>query len=397
MSSGSIRVRGRFPGAVKACDVEVRDGVVRRVVRAGKAEPDFGSSEAFIGPTLFDIQVNGVGGIDLQGDAVRPEDLRAITEYLARWGVSRWIPTLVTGPHKAMEHGCRVIVEALKDRAVARAVPGLHIEGPYISPEDGPRGAHPKKHVCPPNIRDFEKLRRAAEGKILYTTVAPELPGAVTFIRAVTRRGVLVSLGHHHGTAEDIARAVDAGAQLSTHLGNGAASMIHRHSNPLWPQLANDGLMASLIADLHHLPPDVLKTFVRAKGPGRIVLTSDCVNLAGLKPGKYSFAGAEVELRKDGMICLSGTDLLAGSGLMLLQGVVNTWQHTDLTLEQAFACASSIPARLFGLRTPPRLPMAGRKADFTVFELKGKGRKRAPRIEAVFIRGSRVMPSGKTS
>ncbi len=386
-----VIVRGIPVGMKKPVDIHVRDGVVQRMGAPGQTPPDFGSEEAHIGPPLFDIQVNGVAGIDLQGAGVKPEDYVRVTECLARWGVMYWVPTLVTGPAAEMEHGCRVFAEAMRDRRVARAVPGLHLEGPHISPEDGPRGAHPKAHVRKASVREFNRMRKAAENQILYVTVAPECPGAAPFIRAAVREGVLVALGHHNASARQIAKAADAGARLCTHLGNGAASMIHRHHNPIWPQLAEDRFYASFIADLHHLPEPVLKACVRAKGFDKTVLTSDCIALAGLKPGKYKFAGSDVELRRDGKVCLLGTDLLAGSAHMLLQGVVNAWRATDLTLQDACACASAVPGRLFGVRMPPALKK-GRRMNAVVFEVEWYERRSEPRVSAVFFRGERVFP-----
>ncbi|HPO12938.1 MAG TPA: amidohydrolase family protein [Candidatus Hydrogenedentes bacterium] len=384
----TIVVRGRFPGETRASDIFLRNGVVTAVRRAGTTSPDIGSPEAWLGPVLFDMQVNGVAGITLQGGSVTPEDVAGITEYLAQWGVARWMPTLVTAPQDLLEHGCQVIAMAMKMPDVARAVPGIHIEGPYISPEDGPRGAHPKAHVRSPSLTEFNRWMKAAEGHIRCVTLAPEAPGAAPFIRAITKRGVLAALGHHRADTEQIARAVEAGAGLSTHLGNGSASQMHRHQNPLWPQLAEDRLFASLIADLHHLPAPALKTFVRAKRPEHIVLVSDCVHLAGMKPGAYSIFDAQVEVKPSGKICLKGTDLFAGSGLMLIQGVVNAWRTTDLTLSEAFACASSIPLHLFGLKPPP-MAVKGKKANLLVFEVDSKDK---VRLQAVFIQGQPIPP-----
>ncbi|MBI2431717.1 MAG: amidohydrolase family protein [Candidatus Hydrogenedentes bacterium] len=380
-------IRGRFPDVARPVDVVVRDGKVARVGRAGRTPPDFGSAEAIIGPTLFDIQVNGAFGVNLQGEQLRAEDVEEITRGLAGQGVSCWAPTLVTASLESMEHGCRVIAEAMEQTLVRRAVPGVHLEGPCISPEDGPRGAHPRVHVRPPSLKEFNRLFKAAQGCVLYTTVAPELPGAIPYIRTLTARGVLVSLGHHAASREQIAAAVEAGARLCTHLGNGAAPRMHRHLNPLWPQLAEDHLYASLIADLHHLPPEVLKTFVRAKQPRRIILTSDAVDLAGMKPGHYTLFDAGVELRKDGKICLTGTELLAGSSLMLLQGVVNMWKIGAMTLGEAFASASTIPARLFGLKRRFSLPQPGGRADFLVFNIEETKARSEARVVATFVKG----------
>ena len=385
-----MKLRGIVLGQDEPCDVVILNGKVVSRRSAAGGGVDAGSRTSIIAPTLFDIQVNGFGGVDLQGPRMLPEDVGKINDKLAAHGVSHWVPTIITGPLKRMESACRAIVEAMKDRRIARAVHGIHIEGPWISPLDGPRGAHAKQYVRKPDLREFDRLLDAADGKVLYVTIAPEIDGAVAFIKALRRRGVHVALGHHHATAEQIARAVDAGARLCTHLGNGLASTLHRHLNPLWPQLADDRLTAALIADLEHLPPPVLKTFVRAKRPENIILASDCVHLAGLKPGSYELGGIAVQKMSSGRICLSGTDLLAGSSLELLQGVVNAARVTDMTLEQAFASATSIPARLLGLRHHFRAPTVGAHANLILFDIeKTRNDKWKAVVRCVFIDGER--------
>lgn len=386
-SKKEIIIRGRLLSEKRVSDVVLRSGTIVAVRCAGKSKADIGSAHAIIAPTLFDIQVNGYGGIDLQGKKVTPEDVRKLTDLLGANGVSHYIPTILTGPQAEMEHGCRVITEALSDSVVRRAVVGIHLEGPYISPVDGPRGAHPKRHVRKPTLREFDRLMKAADGKVAYVTLAPEVPGAIPFIKGLRRRGVLVSLGHHYGDENAIRRAVDAGAQLCTHLGNGMKAEIPRHVNPLWPQLAEDGLTASLIPDLQHLPPAALKTFIRAKGAERTIFTSDVVHIGGMKPGKYDFGRVKCELLPSGRICLSGTELLAGSSLCLLQGLVNAARVTDLSLEQAFACSTTRPARLFGLRHRFRPPRVGKKADLVVFEVDKSKPKWQSTIEAVYVSG----------
>ncbi|MBN2307867.1 MAG: amidohydrolase family protein [Candidatus Hydrogenedentes bacterium] len=386
-------VRGIIVGDERPSDVVLQGGRVVSVRPAGRVRPALGSKTARIGPTLFDIQVNGANGINLQGGGVTVEDVGRLTAFLEGWGVSRWAPTICTNTPEAMEHGCRILAEALRERALSRAIPGIHVEGPYLSPMDGPRGAHSKRYVRTPSLRELDGLLKAADGRILYITVAPELDGIVPFIKGAIRRGVKVALGHHHAGADDIARAVDAGARLCTHLGNGLASEINRHRNPLWPQLVCDELYGSFIADLHHLPEPVLQAFVRVKRPERTILTSDSVRLAGLKPGRYphhsGIEGMAVELLPSGKICLLGTDLLSGSSLMLLQGVANAARVTDLTLEQAFASASRVPAEALGLRPRPARPVPGKKADFVLFDLDEANQWKAT-VRAVFVDGRRV-------
>jgi N-acetylglucosamine-6-phosphate deacetylase len=243
-------------------------------------------------------------------------------------------------------------------------------------------------------MKDFNRLYSAAQGRILYTTVAPDQPRIVPYIKGLREKGVVVSLGHHNANAVQIAAAAEAGAELCTHLGNGAASMLPRHHNPIWPQLADDRLLASFIADGHHLPEAVLKTLTRVKGARRSILTSDCVPLMGMRPGHYDLFGTEVELRRDGRVCLSGTDLLAGSATPLLQDVLHAACVTDFTLEEAFHCAGEVPARLFGLKLQPWQPKEGRRAHFLV--VVGNSL-RDPKPEtrnpiAVFLHGQQVHP-----
>jgi len=385
MANNDFRIRGIVLGESKPSDVLIRDGKILSITPTGRGKCDAGSATTMIAPTLFDIQVNGYGGVDLQGRDVLPEDVAKVDAKLQRIGVSHWIPTLITSSFENIEHGCATVAAALKDASLSRRIPGVHIEGPYISPHDGPRGAHDKRHVRKPNLREFDKWYKAADGRVTYITIAPEIDGAIPFIKEMIKRKVVVSLGHHNATPDGIARAVDAGARMCTHLGNGIASTINRHHNPLWPQLAEDRLHASVIADLEHLPPPILKTIARVKGPERLMITSDAVHIAGLKPGRYDLAGMPVELLKSGRIQLTGTDLLAGSATTLLQGVLNVARHTDLTLAQAFACASRVPAELFGV------PNASTRANLIVFDLVSSTVRNSARIQSIFVDGSQVV------
>lgn len=386
----STLIRGCLPGQDTPTDIVVGErGHVESVTEAGRERADVGGRTAHIIPPLFDIQVNGLDGIDLQSPDLAVEQIAAIGRGLARNGVGYWIPTLITAGAASLRRLCHVFAEAMEDKAIARAVPGIHLEGPYISPEDGPRGAHARTHVRKPSLAEFDRLQAAAHGYIRYVTLAPEWKNAPAFIRGLRERGVSVSLGHHNATEEQILRAVEAGATLCTHLGNGMASPIPRHANPLWPQLANDALTASFIADLEHLPPASLKSMLRAKGPERAILTSDCVHITGLPPGHYHLGEMPVELLPSGRICLSGTVYLAGSSLMLLQGLVNAVRVGGLTMRQAVASATTIPAQALGLKQLIKRfapPTVGARPHFVVFDIVN-GR---PKIHAVYIDGCRM-------
>jgi N-acetylglucosamine-6-phosphate deacetylase len=245
------------------------------------------------------------------------------------------------------------------------------LEGPYLSPEDGPRGAHRLEAIRPPDIDEFLHLQDAAGGRIRLLTLAPEQAGAPAFIERLVRDGVVVAIGHTAADTSAIRTAVDAGARLSTHLGNGSHGQLPRHRNYIWDQLAEDRLLASLIADGHHLPAAVIKTFVRAKGPQRCILVSDLAGMAGMPPGRYRDTSlGDVEVLDDGRLMVGGQrQMLAGASLPIGNGVANVMRFAGVTLEQAVAMASTRPAELIGadvVRIEPGAP-----ADLVQFDLAG--------------------------
>jgi N-acetylglucosamine-6-phosphate deacetylase len=158
---------------------------------------------------------------------------------------------------------------------------------------------------------------------------------------------------------------VDAGARLSTHLGNGCHPTLRRHPNYLWDQLADDRLTATLIADGHHLPPEVVKTFVRAKTAERTILVSDMSAMAGLPPGRYGSQLCELEILADGRIVIAGqVQLLAGASRPLTAGIANVMRFAGASLRDAVEMASYHPAALLGLHSCDLHP--GASADFVL-------------------------------
>jgi N-acetylglucosamine-6-phosphate deacetylase len=222
------------------------------------------------------------------------------------------------------------------------------MEGPYISPEDGARGAHPREHVSAASREDFAWRQEAAAGTIRLVTLAPEVPGAISLIEHLVTTGVCVAIGHTAATPAQIQAAIAAGASLTTHLGNGCASVLPRHPNLLWEQLASDRLRASFIVDGHHLPAATVKAMIRAKTPARSLLISDAMAAAGCPPGRYEFNGEWVVLGEDGRVSSPGTPWLAGSALGMDQAVMNAVKFTGLTLPEIIPLATSQPAAYLG-------------------------------------------------
>jgi N-acetylglucosamine-6-phosphate deacetylase len=320
----------------------------------------------WIAPAFWDIQTNGRWGYSFSGADLTVEQAITVVRAQAALGTARLCPTLITAPLEQMLHGVRTIAAACEaDPAVDRMVLGIHLEGPFLSELEGYRGAHPAEAIRDPDWGWFERLQAASGGRIVLMTLAPERAGALGFIVRAVEVGVAIALGHTAADGETIEKAVRAGARLSTHLGNGIAAQLPRHPNAIWQQAADDRLMASLIADGHHLDRSTLRVLARAKGPSGIILVSDASPLAGLPPGVYG----DWAVDPSGKIVVAGTPYLAGSNQGLETGVRNLLAIVPCTLWYGLKAVTENPANLLGHRRPDLEP--GEPANLVVFRAGG--------------------------
>jgi N-acetylglucosamine-6-phosphate deacetylase len=294
-------------------------------------------------PGLFDLLVNGFAGIDFNSRDVTADGVLQALERMRATGVTRCLPTLITSSFEDFAASARVLT-SIDDPAIV----GLHMEGPYISPVDGARGAHPREHVRLASIDDFQRRHEACNGRIRLVTLAPEVPGAIELVEHLVNSGVRVAIGHTAAVPPEITAAIDAGATLATHLGNGCPQMLPRHPNPIWELLAADEVLISLIADGHHLPGSTVKAMVRAKREGGTILVTDAIAAAGCAPGRFTIGGVECELREDGRVSLPGSPYLAGSALTLDRAIANAVRFAGVSIGQAVKMASTIPAEYLG-------------------------------------------------
>jgi N-acetylglucosamine-6-phosphate deacetylase len=346
--------------------LKIRDGRIAQVL-SGPTSPTSGDLP-FVGPGLVDLQVNGYGGMDFNSTPLDGEIVWRVTRALWREGVTTYYPTIITNCDEAIEGAVRTIATARsRDGLVESSVAGIHLEGPFISPEDGPRGAHNKVYVRAPDWSQFVRWQDAAEGNIKLVTLSPEWPRSTDFITKCVDEGVAVCIGHTAATPEQIREAVAAGARMSTHLGNGAHPMLPRHPNYIWEQLAQDALWASVIADGFHLSEAVLKVVLKVKG-NQMVLVSDAVSFSGMEPGKYdAHVGGRVVLTPQGKLHMADNpQLLAGSVQMLRQGVEHLAKSHLSSLFEAWEMASVRPATFMHLPQADGLT-AGAPADLVVF------------------------------
>jgi N-acetylglucosamine-6-phosphate deacetylase len=329
--------------------------------------PAAAPGDLYLAPAFIDLQVNGYAGVDYNHPRTPHEDIARSLRAQFATGTARLYPTVITGDSAEMCACLRNLADARESLAEGHAMDGFHVEGPHICPEDGPRGAHPRRHVRPPDLDEYRRWQDAARGHVRLITLSPEFVEAPRYIEHIVREGVVASIGHTQASAAQIADAVSAGATLSTHLGNGAHQLLRRHPNYIWEQLAEDRLMADFIVDGIHLGAAFLKTALRAKGIERSVLVTDASTPAGAAPGRYAIADQPVDLTADGHVVLAGTDRLAGSALNMRLGVENLMRLAGLSLADAFrmatvnaARAGRVPGRTNGL-------VAGERADILQF------------------------------
>jgi N-acetylglucosamine-6-phosphate deacetylase len=327
----------------------------------------------FVSPGFIDLQVNGFAGADYNDPSSSHEAIAQSIRTMFETGVTRFFPTLITGSEERIVRALRNLVAARKSfaaegRPEADAMAGIHVEGPHLSPEDGPRGAHPLEHVRPPDSEEFRRWQEAAQGEIRLVTVSPEWVDTPAYVKTLVRAGVVASIGHTKANTDQIRAAVDAGATMSTHLGNAAHPILPKTQSYIWDQLAEDRLVASFIVDGIHIPAGFLKTALRAKGLERAVLVTDAVMPAMCDVGFYTLGQVEVELRANGSVVITGTERLAGSALRMDRAIGNSVRLAGVSLHEALTMATVNAARAGRVAGRLRGLATGEKADFVRFQ-----------------------------
>ncbi len=367
-------------------------GIIQEIARLREGEIDSG---LYIAPGFFDNQVNGFAGVSfsLGGSDLSDEGVEKATRALWKHGVTTYLPTLTTNSPDVLEKNFKVLARAVNNEALLGSIPGFHLEGPYINPEDGYRGAHPRRFVKLPDWEEFMRFYEASGGKILQVTLAPEMEGALDFITRCSRKGILVALGHHNASAAIVTEAIDRGAKIATHLGNGAANMINRHRNPFWSQLADDRLHISIICDGFHLLPEEIRTFYKVKGTGKTIITSDVTHYAALEPGIFKTeTGETIELTEGGMLRYPAQNVLYGSASSITKGVGHVMSVTGCSLAEAVQMASTNQAKLYGMNDRGTLE-PGKRADLVLFTLENHEVK----VQKTWVKGKLVFEEGSSN
>jgi len=369
LQDGERSVRGRWLFSGEYVKIVVSNGVVESVTRCDD-DPEL----PYISFGFLDMQVNGYRGLDYSAQALTPFHVARLTHMLEVSGTTEHVPTVITSSKERIIANLRSIADAVENtEGLSQRIPAIHVEGPFISPEDGPRGAHDREFIRDPDYQEFLEWKEAARGLLQIVTVAPETPGALEFIERVSADGIIVSVGHTAADPGVIREAVAAGARMSTHLGNGSHGMLPRLANYLWEQLSQDALVAGMIADGFHLPGSVIKVIMRAKGLSRLLLVSDVGPMGGLNPGVHKWGNINVEVHPDGHLGLPGTEFLAGAGHLLDRDVVLFAAAAGVSIDQAVRLCSVNPRGFLHGDFPDAeisgaLPAVGDRANLVVFQ-----------------------------
>lgn len=343
----------------------------------------------FVGHGLTDLQINGYCGVDFNTYPIIEDDFLKIIDALVKEGVTSFLPTIITNS----DENIRALLEninqlCLKNIIIDSFVAGVHLEGPFISMDEGAKGAHDNQFIKAPDWVLFQEFQKISGDRIKIVTISPEWESSTEFIQNCVANNVIVALGHTVATPEQINTAAKAGASMSTHLGNGAPLKLARNSNFIFEQLANNRLTASLIADGFHLPDSFLKIALTTK-KDKIVLVSDSTMYAGMNPGVYnSHIGGNVVLEEGGRLATQkNRKILAGAAVSLLF-CVNKLSKSDLaTARDAWTLGSVQPMKLLNKNQSDSVDNSTK--DFVVFEVIDK----EIQIKHVFKNNKRIYTS----
>ncbi len=267
----------------------------------------------------IDLQVNGFLGVDFSSPGLTSEKALFAVESLFEHKTGSFLPTIITSDPSTYQRNLRILGQIIEQKKFNDRIPGLHIEGPFISSSPGAVGAHNPDYVRAPSIDFLKQLQEWSGGHIKILTLAAEIPGADKVTEYAVSQGISVFLGHQNASLDDLKRLALSGAKAITHLGNGMPNSVDRHNNVFFYGLAADQLSATIIADGHHLPAHLIQTIIRAKGVEKIAVVSDASPIAGMKPGSYEVMGNKAVLEENGLLHNPQKGCMVGSSATIIQ------------------------------------------------------------------------------
>ena len=297
----------------------------------------------YIIPGLIDIHMHGCVGYDFSSATV--QQIRAMGEYLAGFGVTNFCPAVMSLPEEQMAEAFRNAVEYEAHRGCGAYLRALRMEGPFLSPEKS--GAQDEQYFREPDKDLVERMQKEADGLLRIIDVAPELYGSLALIHDLAGR-YRISLGHSTADYKRTMAAFDAGATQVTHLYNGMIPMHHREPGMIGAAMDQERCFVELIGDGVHVDDAMLRNTFRMFGDDRIILVSDCMSATGMEDGMYLLGGKQVRV-EDGVATLAGTNVLAGSTMNLMECFLHTVKKARVRMESVVKAVTENPARSLGI------------------------------------------------
>jgi N-acetylglucosamine-6-phosphate deacetylase len=351
-------------GTVNAAIVEVDElGRIIAIDRDINRSIDHDFSGFFALPGFVDTHVHGAGGSDFMDADV--EGVRTVARTHAKHGTTAMLATTLTASRQDIDRAIGAIVEVMLDPNDDEAtIIGIHLEGPYICAHR--RGAQPEASIRQPSIDELVHWLEISGDRIKQITLAPEIEGAVPFIRYAVSRGVNVSIGHTDATFFEVEAAIAAGARIGTHLFNAMSGLSHRKPGAVGALLTDDRTHCELICDGLHIDPAVVKLAMRAKGTSRIHLITDAMSGASMPDGEYQLGGQPVLVRGGAARLTDGT--LAGSVLTMNRALINAINFTEASIHEASHMSSLNAAFLCGADREMGTIEPGKRADIVIID-----------------------------
>lgn len=315
----------------------------------------------YVSPGFVDIHIHGADGCDVMDGTY--DSVNRISKAIARHGVTSFVPTTMTLGKDRIANAIANIRECKKRGTEGAGILGLHIEGPFISPNA--RGAHDLQYIVPPDAEFLADIADSDYSIIKQITIAPELEGAKDFIKFIVGQGMIASIGHSAGTYEDAIGAIECGASHSTHLYNAMTPLKHRAPG-IVGAIFDSGITTEMICDGIHLHFAAIRLAIAVKGYNNIALITDSMQACGMKDGKYSLGGLDVYVKDGAARLKDGT--LAGSTLTIDKAVRNVIGNTNLNIAEAVAMATKVPARIVREDRRKGYIKPGYDADIVIFD-----------------------------
>jgi N-acetylglucosamine-6-phosphate deacetylase len=299
---------------------------------------------------FVDLQVNGYAGVDFNGDALDAERVDAASARMESEGVEGMLVTIITDAPAAMEARLRSVVKLRESvPSLRRIMRGFHIEGPFLNPEDGYRGAHPLDAIRKADVAVMERLLEAGAGMVRVVTLAPEMDEGMRVTRMLAGRNIVVSAGHTNASLDELHAALHAGLSMFTHFGNGCPGNLPRHDNILNRVMSLRGkLWVSFIADGAHVPFYVLKNYLDWFGTDKSLVVTDAISAAGLGPGSYRLGRWELAIGEDGVARSPDGSHLVGSTATMMGSYRNLVEKVRLSEADALNLVDRNPRKVLG-------------------------------------------------